>query len=139
MDVGVKSYIFSKRPAVYVALFFSLLTACGQQGGAGSGGMTTVGVKMTIPSETAASTASAGLQPQAPVPAPVSSVTLSVIAPGGPVVASITVSVEPGQTVTISLEVPSGLARTFIAEASGGGLLLFWGHSEPVGLSPGVP
>src|ERR1700731_377345 len=101
MDVSVLSSIFSKRPAVYAALFFSLLTACGQQGGpAGSGEMTTVGVKMTIPS--VPSTALASFQPRAPVPVPVSSVKLSVTAPGGVVVASTTVSVEPGQEVTIS-------------------------------------
>jgi parallel beta-helix repeat protein len=142
MDVSGISYIFSKRPAVYVALFFSLLAACGQEGGTGSGGMTSVGVTMTIPSGIAALTIPTGLQSQAPdqTGPVVTSVTLSVTAGAVPVLSSTTISVEPSQTVTINLEVPSGPARTFIAEAKdSNGLLLFHGQSSPVNLSPGVP
>ena len=135
-----QGFRYSNRSAAYLLLSFFLLSACGQQGGSGSGGgMTPVGVTMKIPSGTAASTAPAGLQPQQTVPGSVASVSVSVTA-GGTLLTSTTVVVTPGEIVTISLEVPSGPARIFIAEARDAeGSLLFRGQSEPVDLVPGVP
>jgi len=132
------SDVLLKRPTVYLAFLLFLLTACGQEN-MGSGEKTPVAVTMTIPSGTAPSTAIAGLQPKAVVPAPIASVSLSVTDSGQNVLTSTAVSVTPGETLTISLDVPSGPARTFAAQAlDAQGNVLYQGQSDPVDLSPGI-
>jgi len=132
------THIFAKWMNVYLALFSFLLTACGQQG-AEPGDSTPVELTMTIPSDATTSTASAEFQPQAVAPASVSSIIL-IVAAGGTELISITVAVNPGQEVTLSVGVLSGPARIFTVQAMNSeGTVLFYGKSVPIDLVPGVP
>ena len=127
----------SPLPALFVAF---IAVACGQAT-ADTQAVTPVAVTITVPPATSqAIPPSAGsITSSAPVSSLlplVTSVSLSVIdSANQPVMGATTVSISPGQTVSVTLDVLSGPARTFVGRAMDiEGRVLFQGQSSPVAL-----
>lgn len=141
-----------------LVLLFSL-TSCGVgSGDSASGGMSTVAVTVSIPTEPTAT-----IRPLHPLlelyaylkdlvipsawaqatqaPLFVRSLTISALA-GGTILGSVTGNVSSGQTATLTIEVPAGLGRVFTAKAfnglNGTGTLRFQGSSAPTDLIEGT-
>jgi hypothetical protein len=94
---------------------------------------------MTLPDGNAGSVSAQRVLPSI-APAPVVSIRLSVTDSQGTLLESTLFPVTPGQPFVLSLEVPSGPGRIFIAEGfDAGGNVLFHGESQSVDLVEGVP
>jgi len=116
-------------------LFFN---AC-SQGRQALNGMTPVGITMTIPAAVPRAAASKVTKLSGGVAVSVATVSIVATDPEGVQLASATISVTPGEEVTISMQVPAGERRTFTAKAlAADGTVLFEGQVSS-DLVAGVP
>ncbi|WP_168058975.1 DUF1565 domain-containing protein [Candidatus Manganitrophus noduliformans] len=123
--------MFSQGRSFFYFTMLFLLAACSGGGETGSDGTATVGITMKVPA------ASARAKAFAPAPGAVSKIAIRVTDDAGAPLAEQTLDVTPGETVTITLQLPAGRARYFLIEASDSeGNLLFLGDAR-ADLEPG--